>query len=70
LTDETKGVIKDGHAGYIGNKLIAEIIHNHLIDVDVIDSTKVELTDYTKDYIFKPSGKTPMDNFLEPNKLV
>jgi len=38
--------------------------------MDVIDSTKVELTDYTKDYIFEPTGKTPMDNFLEPNKLI
>jgi len=70
LTEETKGVIKDGHSGYVGNKITAEIIYNHLIDMDVIDSTKVELTDYTKDYIFEPTGKTPMDNFLEPNKLI
>ena len=58
------------HPGPKHNKSYVNKLYNHLIDMDVIDSIKVELTDYTKDYIFEPTGKTPMDNFLEPNKLI
>lgn len=63
LEDETRGVIKDGHCGYVGNKIISEMIHNQLIDFGYIKSEKVKLTDHTLDLIFEPNGYTPETNF-------
>lgn len=65
LNDETHGVIKDGHCGYVGNKIISEMIYNQLIDFKYINSDKVDLTDYKKDLIFEPNGFTPETNFME-----
>jgi hypothetical protein len=65
LTDETRGIIKDGHCGYVGNKIISEMIYNQLIDFGYLDSNKVELTDNTIDVIFEPTGFTEYTNFLE-----
>lgn len=63
LEDETRGVIKDGHCGYVGNKIISEMIYNQLIDFGYIKSEKVELTDHTIDLIFEPNGYTAETNF-------
>ena len=65
LEDETRGVVKDGHSGYVGNKIISEMIFNHLIDFGYIQSEKVELTDPTIDLIFEPNGYTPETNFSQ-----
>ena len=64
LEDETRGVVKDGHCGYVGNKIISEMIYNQIIDFGYIDSNKVELTDHTIDLIFGPNGYTEYTNFL------
>lgn len=64
LHDETRGVIKDGHCGYVGNKIISEMIYNKLIDFGYINSNKVELTDHTIDIIFEPNGFTELTKFL------
>lgn len=63
LEDETRGVIKDGHCGYTGNKIISEMIYNQLIDFGYIKQDKVELTDYRTDFIFEPNGYTNETNF-------
>ena len=63
LEDETRGIVKDGHCGYVGNKIISEMIFNHLIDFGYIKSEKVELTDHTIDFIFEPNGYTAETNF-------
>ena len=65
LDYETRGIIKDGHCGYVGNKIISELIYNQLIDFGYINSSKVELTDHTIDLIFEPNGFTEYTNFLE-----
>lgn len=65
LNDETRGIIKDGHCGYVGNKIISEMIYNQLVDFGYIDSAKIELTDHTIDLIFEPNGFTEHTNFLE-----
>lgn len=70
LTDETRGVIRDGHCGYVGNKIISELIHNQLIDYGYINKNKVDITDYKKDMIFKPTGNTEMTNFSELNRIL
>lgn len=63
LEDETKGIVKDGHCGYVGNKIISEMIFNHLIDFGYIHSEKVELTEHTIDLIFEPNGYTIETDF-------
>jgi hypothetical protein len=63
LEDETRGIVKDGHCGYTGNKIISEMIFNHLIDFGYINEEKVELTDYKKDFIFEPTGYTTKTDF-------
>jgi hypothetical protein len=65
LTKETRGVIKDGHCGYVGNKIISEMIHNQLIDYGYLNSNKIKLTDHKIDLIFKPTGFNENTNFLE-----
>lgn len=65
LEDETRGIVKDGHCGYVGNKIISEMIFNHLIDFGYIQQEKVELTDHKVDLIFEPNGYTPETNFSE-----
>lgn len=70
LEDETRGIIKDGHCGYVGNKIISEMIYNQLIDFGYLNSNKVELTDHTIDVIFEPNGYTELTNFSELNKIL
>ena len=70
LTDETRGVIRDGHCGYVGNKIISELIYNQLIDYEYLNSNKIKLTNHKIDVIFKPTGNTEMTNFLESNKII
>lgn len=65
LEDETRGVVMDGHCGYVGNKIISEMIFNHLVDFGYIHQEKVELTDHTLDLIFEPNGYTPETNFSQ-----
>jgi hypothetical protein len=65
LTDETRGVIRDGHCGYVGNKIISERIYNQLIDFGYINKNKIDITDHTLDVLFNPTGNTAMTNFLE-----
>jgi hypothetical protein len=65
LTKETRGVIKDGRCGYVGNKIISEMIHNQLIDYGYLNSNKIKLTDHKIDLIFKPTGFNENTNFLE-----
>lgn len=65
LHTETRGVIKDGHCGYVGNKIISEMIYNKLIDFGYLDFNKIELTDHTIDLIFKPNRFDENTNFLE-----
>jgi hypothetical protein len=69
LEDETRGVIKDGHCGYVGNKIISELIYNQLIDYGYLNSSKVEITDYTIDVIFEPNGYTELTNFSHLDKF-
>ena len=70
LTDETRGVIRDGHCGYVGNKIISERIYNQLIDYGYINKNKINITDYKKDMLFKPTGNTEMTNFSELNRIL
>jgi hypothetical protein len=70
LDSETRGVIKDGHCGYVGNKIISELIHNQLIDYGYLNSNKVEITDYKIDVIFKPNGYNELTNFSDLNKFL
>lgn len=65
LEDETQGVIKDGHCGYVGNKIISQMIYNQLIDFGYINSEKIKLMDYKVDVIFEPTGLTAMSNFSQ-----
>jgi hypothetical protein len=69
LEDETRGVIKDGHCGYVGNKIISELIYNQLIDYGYLNSNKIEITDYTIDVIFEPNGYTELTNFSQLDKF-
>jgi hypothetical protein len=70
LDSETRGVIKDGHCGYVGNKIISELIYNQLIDYGYLTSNKIEITDHTIDVIFKPNNYTELTNFSDLNKIV
>ena len=70
LEDETRGIIKDGHCGYVGNKIISELIYNQLIDYGYLNSNKIEITDHTIDVIFEPNGYTELTNFSELNKIL
>lgn len=70
LDIETRGIIKDGHCGYVGNKMISEMIYNQLIDYGYLKSNKVEITDHTIDVIFEPNGYDEFTNFSELTKIL
>ena len=58
IKSETKGYLKDGHTGYIGNKLIAYKVFNHLVELGLLNKPK-KVIDY--DYMKKLSNKI-LDN--------
>jgi hypothetical protein len=43
ICDETNGVHTDNHFGYTANKIIALTIHNRLVELNLIDSDKVDI---------------------------
>ena len=43
IKDETNNVINDYHFGYKGNKVISEVIYNHMIDTNLLNTEKINI---------------------------
>jgi len=43
ITDETNGMVSDGHGGFKANNIISKCVYNKLVDFDFINSKKLEI---------------------------